>query len=195
MNTSTIELLRVIPNLAALDDSDLRRIAELLAERAIERGELLTEEGATGDCSFLVLEGEATVVSNGVPIARVGPGEFVGELALLTNAPRGASVEAVTPMRVLVLDRTVLMSLLDPITEALLGTLARRLQRTSEQRAGHYVTGANIALRSRYNGAWVDGFEIAEIDLSGQDARLQVRRKLDGAILPVAFAADEIRLV
>ena len=195
MNTSTIELLRVIPNLAALDDSDLARVAELLTERSVESGELLTEEGTAGDCSFLVLEGEATVVSGGVPIARVGAGEFVGELALLTNAPRGATVQAVTPMRVLVLDRTVLMSLLDPITEALLGTLARRLQRTSEQRASHYAPGASVALRSRYNGAWVDGFEITEIDLSGPDARLPVRRKLDGAILPVSFAADEIRLV
>lgn len=192
-----LDLLRAVPSLRHLGDHDLGRIAALLGERSVGPGETLIEEGTQGSESFLVAEGEASVLIGGVLIARVGPGEFVGELALLNDEPRGATVRAETPMTLLVLDKATLTSLLDPITEALLGTLARRLRRESG-RAGRsgdpWVVGTAVAVRSRYASSWVEGFEIAEVDLAGDAPQVQLRRRSDGAVLPVSFGLDEIRL-
>src|SRR5688572_23926189 len=116
-----IDLVRGIPSLRGLSDHDLGRIAALLRERAVAAGEVVVEEGTVGDQSFLVVEGDASVSASGVPIARIGSGEFIGELGLLTDEPRCATVRAETPMRLLVLDKATLTSLIDPITEALLG--------------------------------------------------------------------------
>ena len=204
------DLLKAVPSFRQLSDDELQRIGSILGERAVEPGELLVEEGETGRESFLVAEGEATVSSGGVVIARVGPGEFVGELALLTESPRCATVRAESSMRLLVLDGDALASLLDPITEALLGTLARRARAdngtasatpatsaapaTSESRTDAWTVGATVAVRSHYEGTWVDGFEVADVDLSGPAPRVQVRRRSDGAVLPVLFDPVEIRL-
>lgn len=191
----TTELLRGIPGLASLDEASLRRIAELVGERTVVAGDALIEEGTTGDESFLIVEGEAAITTNGELLARVGPGEFVGELALLTDARRCASVHAASPMRVLVLNKAALASLLDPITEALLGTLARRLTVRGKATTDPVRTGALVAIRSSYAGTWVEGFEVADVDLSGSSPRVQVRRQSDDAILPVSFGVDEIRIL
>jgi CRP-like cAMP-binding protein len=199
--TGSVGLLRAIPSLRQLSDHDLGRVAALLGERAAVVGEIVVEEGTTGEQSFLIVDGHASVLTGGVLIARVGPGEFIGELALLTDEPRCATVRAETPMQLLVLDKASLASLIDPITEALLGTLARRLRRetggptaSTDKVVGRPTIGAVVAVRSRFAGDWVQGFEIADIDLTGASPQIQVRRHSDGAVLPVFFTADDIRL-
>ena len=102
------DLLRAVPSLERLSERDLERIAAVLAERTVAAGSIFVEEGATGQHSFLIVEGDACVITGGVTVARVGPGEFVGELALLTDRPRCATVRAETVMRLLVLDRAAL---------------------------------------------------------------------------------------
>jgi CRP-like cAMP-binding protein len=196
-----VGLLRAIPSLRRLSDHDLGRVAALLAERSVAAGEIVVEEGTTGHQSFLIVDGEAGVLTGGVLIARVGPGEFIGELALLTDEPRCATVRAETPMRLLVLDKTALASLIDPITEALLGTMARRLRREADGTStasggtvGRPTIGATVAVRSRFDGTWVEGFEIADVDLADASPRIQVRRHSDGAVLPVFFDIGDIRL-
>jgi hypothetical protein len=106
-------------------------------------------------------------------------------------------------MHVLVLDKRTLRTLIDPVAEALLGTLARRLRRHSGSDAitdgagdaGQAIEpiGTAVAVRSRYDGRWVDGFEIADVDLSADVPRVQVRRRSDGAVLPMSFAAEDVR--
>jgi CRP-like cAMP-binding protein len=202
-NGGSLSLLRRVPGLAQLSDSDLERVAALLGERLAAADEILVQEGTAGDQSYLIVEGHAWVMSAGVTLARVGPGEFVGELALLTDAPRCATVQAETPMRLLVLDKATLAELIDPITEALLGPLVRRLRRADrtavtsvDDVAGRWTIGAAVAVRSRYADRWVEGFEIAELDLVNDSSpRIQVRRHSDGAVLPVSFDADDIRLL
>jgi CRP-like cAMP-binding protein len=131
----------------------------------------------------------------------VGPGDFVGELALLTDEPRCATVRAETSMRLLVLDKQALAALIDPITEALLGTLVRRLRQADlattvpgDHVAGSWRIGAAVSVRSRFADTWVEGFVIADVDLAGASPRIQVRRDSDGAVLPLSFNADDIRL-
>jgi hypothetical protein len=184
-------LLRGMPSFRDLRDADLERIAVFLRERSVDVGEAIVVEGDAGDESYLVVEGAASVTTGGAEIARVGEGEFVGELALLTDTPRCATVTALTPMRVLVLDRAALESLVDPVTSALLGTLARRARHAAPP---GWRRGASVAVRSRFGGDWVKGFEIADLDLSGATPRVQVLRHSDGALLPVLFDADDVRL-
>ena len=192
------DLLRAVPSLERLSEGDLERIASVLAERRVAAGSILMEEGATGQHSFLIVEGDACVITGGVTVARVGPGEFVGELALLTDRPRCATVRAETSMRLLMLDRATLVSLIDPVTEALLGTMARRMapdtDRNNSDAPGRWVIGAPVAVRSRYDDTWVEGFELAEVDLTGDAPRLQLRRRSDEAVLPLFFTADQVRL-
>ncbi len=192
------ELLRAVPSFERLSERDLERIASVLAERSVAAGSILMEEGATGQHSFLIVEGDACVITGGVTVARVGPGEFVGELALLTDRPRCATVRAETSMRLLMLDRATLASLIDPVTEALLGTMARRMARDTDRNnsdaPGRWVIGAPVAVRSRYDDTWVEGFELAEVDLTGDAPRLQLRRRSDEAVLPLFFTADQVRL-
>lgn len=96
-----IETLRKVPALAALPPSDLKRLAALADVVDLSEGKVLMKEGRRGDEAFLILEGEVGVSRGGEEIGRLGPGEFVGEMALLDNRPRSATVVATVPSRAL----------------------------------------------------------------------------------------------
>ncbi len=98
-----IAVLRRVPGLAGHNDADLVRLAALVDEVDVPVGKVLTETGGTGRQSFIVVEGWASVSRDGEVIAAVGPGEFIGEMAMLDHQPRSATVVAKTPMRLLVL--------------------------------------------------------------------------------------------
>lgn len=100
-SSPTIEQLRVVPGLAHESEKSLAKLAPLVSEVRAEPGSLLTREGAHGVEAFIVLDGEATVQVDGRSVASVGPGAFIGEMALLDNQPRSATVYARTPMRLL----------------------------------------------------------------------------------------------
>ena len=98
-----IAMLRRVPALRACGERELARLASLVEECEVPAGKVLTEEGTAGRQSFFVLEGWAAVSQDGEAIAAVGPGEFLGEMAMLDSQPRSATVVAKTPMRVLVI--------------------------------------------------------------------------------------------
>jgi CRP-like cAMP-binding protein len=124
------EQLRAVPLFANLSDASLRRVAEAAAPFEVEHGYVLAERGQPGSGMFVILDGTAEVdVPNHEPLM-VGPGEFVGELSLLTDAPRVARVKAVTPVRGLAIGRGAFTELMhdEPgIAVAMLPVLARRL--------------------------------------------------------------------
>jgi CRP-like cAMP-binding protein len=71
-------------------------------EREFRAGTTVVEEGTmSGVCFFIVAEGEASVSVEGAEVARIGPGDYFGELALITEEARSASVTAVTRLRCL----------------------------------------------------------------------------------------------
>lgn len=53
--------------------------------------------------------------------------------------------------------------------------------------------GSDVEVRSRFDGGWVRGFQVAEIDSSGAEQRFRLRRTSDGTVLPVGFLRDELR--
>jgi CRP-like cAMP-binding protein len=90
--------------------SELRHLGTPVGVRT---GCSLITEGRPGRDVFLVVEGHARVTRDGRVIGHVGPGDFVGELALIDHGPREASVTATTPMQVVAFDAPGFAALLD----------------------------------------------------------------------------------
>jgi MFS family permease len=93
------------PLFSALSVREREALAGSAHEREVPAGETIIVEGDAGDAAYLVIDGTLSVVKSGVEVARVGPGDHVGEIALLQDRPRTASVTAVTHARLLVIDR------------------------------------------------------------------------------------------
>ena len=98
-----VERLRNVPLFATCSDKHLAFIATRVDEIDLPAGKVLTEEGKSGGEFFIVLSGEAEVRRGGKMVDSIGAGDFFGEIALLDNGPRTATVVAKTPMRCLIL--------------------------------------------------------------------------------------------
>jgi len=125
-----VEMLRGIPLFAELDDRALRRVAELVNEFEAPAGWLLVEVGQPGSGMFVLEEGTVEVQTPDGREWDLGPGEFFGELALLTDQPRLARIRAKTPVRCLAISRMDFLKLLkeEPeIAVAMLPKLAGRI--------------------------------------------------------------------
>src|SRR5262245_3657070 len=82
---------------------ELRRVAQLCVPLSVDEGFVLTVEGGPGRECFIIADGKARVTIGGKPVGVVGPGECVGEMALLDRGPRTATVAVQTPMSLYVL--------------------------------------------------------------------------------------------
>ena len=123
-----VEMLRRVPALAGYRDRQLAELARLVDELSLATGHVLTTEGRPGAEAFLIVEGEALVTVGGRAVARLGPGQFVGEMALLDHEPCSATVTATSPMRVLVMDPAAFSRMLEDTS------MARRIARTLAER-------------------------------------------------------------
>ena len=128
-----------LPLFSACSKRDLQRLARASDEIQVPAGTVLTTQGDIGREAFIIMDGTASVTKDGVVEAELGPGDHVGELALLDGGPRSATVTATTDMSVLVLSKPAFNGVLDEIptlAHKLLVSLARRL-RQSEQSLSH----------------------------------------------------------
>jgi len=122
------ERLRGVPLFGDLDAHDLAQVARWIDEVHAEPGELLIEQGAMPYELFVIEEGTVDVVRDGEPIASLGSGDVVGEIALLAQQRRVASVRARTPVRALTLPVEGLQALTAEMPE--LGDELRSLMRS-----------------------------------------------------------------
>jgi CRP-like cAMP-binding protein len=131
MADDTISTLRTIPLFEELDEQALEHLAAITAVIDVPKGSVLIERGQPGSGMFVILEGEAEVE---LPHRRIdlGPGQFVGELSLLSDHPaRVARVRALSDVRCLAIGRLAFAELLKDhpaVALPMLSTLARRLQ-------------------------------------------------------------------
>jgi CRP/FNR family transcriptional regulator, cyclic AMP receptor protein len=124
------EQLAAVPLFEGLSKKQLRRMSSLMTRLELPAGKVLTREGQEGYEFFIVLEGEVEVRQGDRVVVTRGPGEYVGEIALLDKRPRTATVVAATPVSVEVLSRREFMSLLaaaPELSEQILATVAQRL--------------------------------------------------------------------
>jgi CRP/FNR family cyclic AMP-dependent transcriptional regulator len=98
-----IELLKRAPLFSGCSKSELRALASTADELDLREGTVVTREGRPGREFFVLISGTADVTKNDKRIAELGPGDWFGEIALLTNAPRTATVTATSPVDVLVI--------------------------------------------------------------------------------------------
>jgi trk system potassium uptake protein TrkA len=126
-----IELLRAVPALAALPERALSKLAELVDEITVATGRVLAREGTSGREAFVVIEGTGTVFVEDQAIAAVGPGGFIGEMAMLDGQPRCATVRADSDMRLLVIGPVAFASFVEHpgVLHAMATQLADRLRR------------------------------------------------------------------
>ena len=113
---------------------DLRDLASCTRVEQVEAGHTLLTEGSPSPNMYLLVTGTAAVRRKGRRVATLGPGDAIGELGVILNQPRNATVTAETPLEVLVLDRTSLQRALDDIPGLgwkLLQSVADRLNTSS----------------------------------------------------------------
>ena len=107
------EQLAGLDMFAGLSKADLKFVRRLMTAIEIPAGKEFITQGEAGKEAFIILEGQATVRRGGRVITTVGPGDFLGELSVLSGAHRTASVTADTVVQAEVLRRREFLSLLD----------------------------------------------------------------------------------
>jgi CRP/FNR family cyclic AMP-dependent transcriptional regulator len=98
-----VELLKRTPLFSGCSKAELGELATKSDEVALREGSILAREGRRGREFFVLVDGSVRVTREGRKLADLGPGDWFGEIALVTNSPRTATVTATTPVRVLVL--------------------------------------------------------------------------------------------
>lgn len=129
--TSKAKVLEKIPLFRDLSQRQLKQIARLADEIDVPAGKRLATAGDTGRELFVIIEGQATVTAGRSKVTRLGAGDFFGEMSLIDGRPRSATVQASSPMRLLVVGQREFWSLLDaapPLVRKIMRTLSTRLR-------------------------------------------------------------------
>jgi CRP/FNR family cyclic AMP-dependent transcriptional regulator len=95
---ASVEMLKNVPLFADLDGRELEQIAGSMRERRFSAGDTVTQEGAGGAGFFVVETGQAEVTVGGAARGTIGPGDYFGEIALLTGSDRTATITASSDM-------------------------------------------------------------------------------------------------
>jgi CRP/FNR family cyclic AMP-dependent transcriptional regulator len=135
-----VELLRKIPLFAKVEPAKLKLLA-FASERAVfAPSENLFYQGDLGDAAYIIIEGEAEVLINGpggpIPVATVGKNDFVGEIAILCDVPRTATVRAKSALTTLRITKDLFLRMLldfPAIGIEVMRVLAQRLEHTTER--------------------------------------------------------------
>jgi CRP-like cAMP-binding protein len=132
--------LRKVPLFRGVDDQKLRLLAFMSERVVFEAGENIVVEGDFGDTAYIILSGDADVViatpGGEQPVAKVGENDFVGEIAILIDVPRTATVRANTELVALAVSKEHFFKLLNNFPDMaveVMRALAHRLERTTRE--------------------------------------------------------------
>jgi CRP/FNR family cyclic AMP-dependent transcriptional regulator len=131
-----VELLQRVPLFEHFEKGDLERLARSFKERTFDAGSTVAGEGKTGAGFFVIESGEATVSVHGEERRTLGPGDYFGEIALIDDGARSATVTAVSDLHCYGLTSWEFRPLVESnasIAWKLLETMAQRL-RAAQQR-------------------------------------------------------------
>jgi CRP-like cAMP-binding protein len=128
---TSVEQLQQVPLLSGLGKKDLERLAGTLRERTFPAGHTVTEEGKNGVGFFVIESGDATVTRNGQEVRKLGPGDYFGEIALITpEGTRTATIVADTELKchgLTAWDFKAIVEAQPTLAWGMLETLAKRL--------------------------------------------------------------------
>ena len=120
-----------VPLLAGLENRELERLSRAFKERTFRAGATVASEGQTGAGFFLIADGTATVSVGGEARGTLGPGDYFGEIALIDEGTRSATVTATTDLRCYGLTPWEFRAFVEEhpqVAWSLLQTLARRIR-------------------------------------------------------------------
>ena len=126
-----VELLQRVPLFEDFERGDLDRLSRSFKQRIFDAGSTVADEGRTGAGFFVIESGEATVSVRGSERAKLGPGDYFGEIALIDDGARSASITADSELRCYGLTSWEFRPLVEgnaSIAWKLLETLAKRLR-------------------------------------------------------------------
>ena len=162
--------LDAVASAASIDESHIlhlmpraarKALMQTMTERTYKRGDVIFHEGASGDVAYLVWAGKALVIKGGLDSPTIlgyrGPGDILGEMALLENQPRSASLIALTDLRLLQIHKEDFIRLLSDIPSLsveIMATMSARLRtadtiRDATTQAGYRLEKQVSALKTR----------------------------------------------
>jgi CRP/FNR family transcriptional regulator, cyclic AMP receptor protein len=127
------------PLFAALPKRHLRQLARVSGVTERPEGATVVKEGASGSVFYVILDGRVKVVRKGRAVARLQAGDFFGEMSVLDNQPRTASVVTETPARLLTLSAKEFRAAVDAdpaLAKRILREMAGRLRQAEKPPAG-----------------------------------------------------------
>jgi CRP-like cAMP-binding protein len=127
-----VELLGKVQMFSECNAKELSRIASLADEIEVDKGTVLTREGVPGRECFIVSSGKAKCTLRGKRLATYGPGDVFGEMSLLDNEPRAATITAETDMVLFVVDSRSFWGLCEEapsVARKIMKAIAQRLRR------------------------------------------------------------------
>lgn len=139
MASEATQLLQRVPLFSGLDPRELETIARTVHERTFDAGDTVAQQGQGGVGFFVIREGEASVEIGGNEVRRLGPGDHFGEIALIAEGPRTATITAQSQLRCYGLTPWEFRPLVQTnasIAWKLLQALAQRVERESVQQPG-----------------------------------------------------------
>jgi len=128
---AVIAMLEKNPLWAGLDKKDLEAIVKASDEKKFETGDIILGKGEGGVGFYLIMDGSVDVKSDSKILAKLGPGQFFGEMAVLDNQPRSADVVAAGPSRCFIISEWSFKALISQnprIALRMLQELVRRLR-------------------------------------------------------------------
>lgn len=135
-----VEILRNIPLFTKIDPAKLKLMAFASERLAYKPGQPLFRQGDAGDAAYIIIDGDADVVLEGengpITIAQIGRNDIVGEVAILCDIPRTATVQAKTELTALKLTKDLFFQMVTDFPEIgieVMRVLAQRLEHTNEQ--------------------------------------------------------------
>jgi CRP/FNR family transcriptional regulator, cyclic AMP receptor protein len=135
-----LELLGNVRLFSTCNKRELARIASLVDEVEAPKGKVIVRQGDTGHECFVIAEGRAKATMRGKGTAMLGPGSFFGEMSLLDQGPRSATISAETDMRLLVLgsrEFSALVNEVPVVAVRIMRGLAERLRDAEPRQPQH----------------------------------------------------------
>lgn len=125
--------LSTVSFFSGFDQQHLDQIAAMGEPVEAEAGAIITEQGEVGQEAYVVVSGEVQVIVNGHPVATVGPGSMLGEMALVDLRPRSATLKAAGPVQLICFDAKHFRRILDEMAPEARQALAERDDRFRQE--------------------------------------------------------------
>src|SRR4051812_5595761 len=137
--STSLDFLALVPLFSAFSKRDLQKISSAGTQMNFEAGRVIATQGEPGREAFVILSGQAIVSRNGRKVAELGAGTVVGELALLDQGPRTATVTVKSDITALVIGQREFFAVLEQVpalSRKVMTTLASRVRDLDRQAYG-----------------------------------------------------------